>query len=113
MSQTIPEDKQVRELAREFDVCVSSSVHGFREHVISGIVTTFLVDFCVQTGSEAHPASRPMGAGFYSLGVKRGRGVMLTTQPHLVPRLRMCRSYTSSPPQAGSTMACSGTPLPS
>jgi hypothetical protein len=31
-------------------------------------------------------------------GVKRGRGVTLTTHPHLVPRLRMSRSYTSSPP---------------
>jgi hypothetical protein len=30
-------------------------------------------------------------------GVKRGRGVMLTTHPHLVPRSRMSRSYTSSP----------------
>jgi hypothetical protein len=32
-------------------------------------------------------------------GVKRGRDVMLTTHPHLVPRLRMSRSYTSSPPR--------------
>jgi hypothetical protein len=31
------------------------------------------------------------------LGVKRGRGVTLTTHPHLVPRSRMSRSYTSSP----------------
>jgi hypothetical protein len=30
-------------------------------------------------------------------GVKRGRGVTLTTHPHLVPRSRMSRSYTSSP----------------
>jgi hypothetical protein len=35
-----------------------------------------------------------------STGEKRGRGVMLTTHPHLVPRSRMSRSYTSSPPQA-------------
>jgi hypothetical protein len=36
----------------------------------------------------------------FSQGVKRGsRGVMLTTHPHLVPRLRMSRSYTSSPPK--------------
>jgi hypothetical protein len=40
--------------------------------------------------------------GVLSLGVKRGRGVMLTTHPHLVPRLRMSRSYISSPPQAPS-----------
>jgi hypothetical protein len=37
--------------------------------------------------------------GVLSPGVKRGRGVTLTTRPHLVPTLRMSRS-TSSPPQA-------------
>jgi hypothetical protein len=58
----------------------------------------FSSSLCVQTGSGAHPASYPMGTGVYSLGVKRGRGVMLTTHPHLVPRLSMSRSYTSSPP---------------
>jgi hypothetical protein len=42
-------------------------------------------------------------------GVKRGRGVMLTTHPHLVPRLRMSRS---SPLPPGTFMACSGTALP-
>jgi hypothetical protein len=36
--------------------------------------------------------------GVLSPGVKRGRGVMLTTHPHLVRRLSMSRSYTSSPP---------------
>jgi hypothetical protein len=30
-------------------------------------------------------------------GVKGGRGVTLTTHPHLVPWLRMSRSYTYSP----------------
>jgi hypothetical protein len=34
---------------------------------------------------------------FLSPGVKRGRGVTLTTHPHLVPRSRLSRSYTSSP----------------
>jgi hypothetical protein len=38
--------------------------------------------------------------GVLSSGVKRGRGVMLTTHPYLVPRSWMSRSYTSSPPQA-------------
>jgi hypothetical protein len=37
--------------------------------------------------------------GVLSPGVKRGRGVTLTTHLHLVPRLRMSRSYTSSPPK--------------
>jgi hypothetical protein len=38
-------------------------------------------------------------AGVLSPGLKRGRGVTLTTHPHLVPRSRMSRSYTSSPPK--------------
>jgi hypothetical protein len=42
-------------------------------------------------------------------GVKRGRGVTLTTHPHLVPRSWMSRSYASSPPSV--SMACSGTAL--
>jgi hypothetical protein len=47
--------------------------------------------------------------GVLSPGLKRGRGVTLTTHPHLVPRSSMSRSYTSSPPSA--FMACSGTAL--
>jgi hypothetical protein len=35
--------------------------------------------------------------GILSPGVKRGQGVTLTTHPHLAPRSRMNRSYTSSP----------------
>jgi hypothetical protein len=64
---------------------------------------------CVQTGSGAHPASCTMGIGGPFPGTKRGRGVMLTTHPHLVPRSWMSRSYTSSPPSAA--MACRGTAL--
>jgi hypothetical protein len=55
------------------------------------------------------PASRPaLGPtqppiqwvlGVLSLGVKRGRGAMLPTHSHLVPRLRMSRSYISSHPK--------------
>jgi hypothetical protein len=42
---------------------------------------------CAQTGSGAHPASCPMGTGGpFPGGKKRGRGVTLTTHPHLVPR---------------------------
>jgi hypothetical protein len=52
-----------------------------------------------------------MGTGVLSLGLKRGRGVKLNTHPHLVPRLRMSRNYTSSPPCA--FVVCSGTALAS
>jgi hypothetical protein len=69
----------------------------------------FSSNFCVQTGSEAHPASCPMDTGDPFHGAKRGRGVTLTTHLHLVPRSRMSKSYTTSLPSA--TMACSGTAL--
>jgi hypothetical protein len=41
-------------------------------------------DFCVQTGSGAQPASCTMGTLGPFPGAKRGRGVTLTTHPHLV-----------------------------
>jgi hypothetical protein len=69
-------------------------------------VKDFSSNLCVQTGSEAHPAS-----GVLSPGLKRGRGVTLTTPPHLVPRSRMSRSYTSTPPPPSASMACNGTAL--
>jgi hypothetical protein len=53
----------------------------------------FFSRLCVQTGSGAHPASCTMGTGVLSPGVKRGRGVTLTTHPHLEPRSRMSTSY--------------------
>jgi hypothetical protein len=37
-------------------------------------------------------------------GVKHGQGVTLTTHPHLAPRSRMSRSYTSPPPKHHSGM---------
>jgi hypothetical protein len=52
--------------------------------------------------SVSRPALGPtctMGTGGPFTGVKRGRGVTLTTNLHLVPRSRMSRSYTSSPPK--------------
>jgi hypothetical protein len=59
----------------------------------------FSSNLCVQTGSGAHPASCTMGTGGPFPGAKRGPGMTLTTQPHLVPRSRMSRGYTSSPPK--------------
>jgi hypothetical protein len=51
-------------------------------------VKDFSSNFCVQTGSEAHPVSCKMGTGggVLSPGVKSGQGVTLTTHPHLKPR---------------------------
>jgi hypothetical protein len=57
----------------------------------------FSSSLCVQTGSGYHPASRSMGTGILSQGLKRGLGVTLTTHLHIVTRSRMNRSYTSSP----------------
>jgi hypothetical protein len=59
----------------------------------------FSFDLCAQTGSEAHPASYAVGTAGQAPGLKRGRGVNLTTPIHLVPRLRMSRMYTSSHPK--------------
>jgi hypothetical protein len=52
---------------------------------------------CVQTSSETHPASYPMGRGVLSLGIKHGRGVTLTNHPQLVARTRISSSCTSLP----------------
>jgi hypothetical protein len=64
------------------------SDYGMDDRVIEVRSPTEVQDFssspCVQTGSEAHPASYPMGTEVLSTGVKRGRGVTLTTHPHLV-----------------------------
>jgi hypothetical protein len=69
----------------------------------------FYSSLCVQTDYGALPACCPMGTGSPFPGVKRGRGVTLTTHPHLVSRSWMSRSYISSPPSV--SMACSGTAL--
>jgi hypothetical protein len=60
----------------------------------------------------SRPALRPIHPpiqwvqGVLSPGVKRSRGVKLTTRPHLVPRSRMSTSYISSP--LGAYMAVEG-----
>jgi hypothetical protein len=68
----------------------------------------FSSSLCVQTGSGAHPVFCTLVSRVLSPGLKRGRGVTLTTHPHLVPRSRMSRGYTS-PPSA--SVARSGTAL--
>jgi hypothetical protein len=49
-------------------------------------VKDFSSNLCVQISSEARPASYPMVTKGHFPGVKSGRGVTLTTHPHLVPR---------------------------
>jgi hypothetical protein len=55
--------------------------------------------------SVSRPALRPTQPpvqwvlGVLSPRLKRGRGVTLTTHPHLVPRSTLSRSYISSPPK--------------
>ena len=49
----------------------------------------------VQTGPEAHPASYTMGTGSFPGVKRRGRGV--DNPLHLAPRLKIEKSYTSSP----------------
>jgi hypothetical protein len=51
--------------------------------------------YCLELGPTQPPVQ--WVPGVLSPGVKRGRGVMLTTHPHLVSRSWMSRSYTSSP----------------
>jgi hypothetical protein len=61
---------------------------------------------CFPLTSASRPALGPTQPpiewvlGDISPGVKRGHGVMLTTHPLLVPRLRKSRSYTYSHPNA-------------
>jgi hypothetical protein len=45
---------------------------------------------CVKTNSEVHPHSYPVGTASFPGGK--------TTHPHLVPWLRMSRSYIASSP---------------
>jgi hypothetical protein len=60
----------------------------------------FSSNLCVQAGSGAQPAPCPVDTGGPFPWVKCGRGMTLTTHPHLVPRLWMSRSYTASLPRA-------------
>jgi hypothetical protein len=80
--------------------CVSAKESGSSVSIVSGYglddraigvqspagAKDFSSILCVQTGSEAHPASCIMDTGGPFPGAKHGRGVTLTTHPHLVPR---------------------------
>ena len=70
----------------------------------------------VQTGPGAHPASCKMGTGSF-LGVKYGRGVLLTTHPVLVPRSWKSRAiplptlWATSGPVTGTLHLHNGTTI--
>jgi hypothetical protein len=64
---------------------------------ISAEAKDFSSNLCVQTSSGAHPASYPTGTGGPFPGGEARRGRDADHSPHLVPRSRMSRSYTSSP----------------
>jgi hypothetical protein len=59
----------------------------------------FSSNLCIETNSGAHPASYKIGTGGSFPRGKGGWGVMSTTHPLPVPRLRKSRSYTSSHPK--------------
>jgi hypothetical protein len=84
----------------ENDLCTTTRFFNkvaFRQLILRKNRKLVSCSLYVQAGSGAHPASCTMGTGFLSPGLKRGRGVTLTTHPHLVPR-SMSRSYTSKAP---------------
>jgi hypothetical protein len=86
------------------------SDYGLGDRVsIPGRGKDFSSDLCVQTGSKAYPASCTMGTGGLFPGAKRGRGVTMTTHPHLVPRSKWVEAILPLPTSV--TMACSGTVL--
>jgi hypothetical protein len=70
----------------------------------------FSCRLCVQTSSEAHPASCAMGIGDPVPRFKGWPGVKLTILSHVVPRTGMISSYTASPPPSV-CLACSATAL--
>jgi hypothetical protein len=59
-------------------LCVQTDSGGVQSPAESKDISSSL---CIQTDSGAHPASYPVGTGGPYPGVKRGRGVTLTTHP--------------------------------
>jgi hypothetical protein len=56
----------------------------------------FSSSLCIQTSSEAYPATYPVGTRGQFLGVKHSQSVTLIIHHHLVLSSRMSRSYISS-----------------
>jgi hypothetical protein len=59
----------------------------------------FSYNLCVQTGSEAHPASCPMGTGGPFPGGKERPGCDANHSPSSSAEVVHSKSYTSSPPK--------------
>jgi hypothetical protein len=70
----------------------------------------FLSILCVQTALGPIQPPVQWVPGVPSSGLNRGRGVTLTTHPHLVQRTSMSKSYITSS-DLSVFMACSGTAL--
>jgi hypothetical protein len=66
----------------------------------------FSFSLWVQTGSGTHPASCTMDTGAPFPGGKAWPGRDADHSPHLVPRSRMSRRYTSSPPKRDVRCEC-------
>jgi hypothetical protein len=60
-------------------------------------VKEFSSNLRVHTGSEAYTASCTMGTGGPSPGAKHGRGVTLTTHPHLETRKKLAGATAPLP----------------
>jgi hypothetical protein len=71
--------------------------------LIPGRGRGIFASLCVETGSRAHPAPCTMGTGGPFTEIKRGQGVTLTTQPHLVPSSRRVGAILPLPPGASTT----------
>jgi hypothetical protein len=59
----------------------------------------FPSSLCIRNGSGAHPASCTLGTGGPFRGAKLRQRPDADHLPHLVPRSRMRKRYTSSPPK--------------
>jgi hypothetical protein len=59
----------------------------------------FSFSHCIQTSFGAHPDSSTAGTGDPFPRAKARPRRDADHSPHLVPRFRMSRSYTSSPPE--------------
>jgi hypothetical protein len=90
-------------------VCLRARRPGDQDSIPCRGERNFSLASSVQTGSEAHPASCAVGTGGPFPGAEARPGRDADTHPHLVPRSRMSRRYTSSPSSA--FMACNGTAL--